>query len=129
MNKKPISIADKIKTLRENKGYSQEYMADMLEVSQQTYSLIEKKPEKSNLIRIQKLASILDVKVSFLLNEEDAFNLYSFNQNGGNTASYIHKSTHREFNEEIVKQLKEEIKYLRKIVDSRIIIQQNSSVK
>lgn len=129
MKNKPISIADKIRTLRENKGYSQEYMADMLEVSQQTYSLIEKKPEKSNLIRIQKLASILDVKVSFLLNEEDAFNLYSFNQNGGSTASYIHKSTHREFNEEIINQMKEEIKYLRKLVDSRIIIQQSSSEK
>lgn len=42
MKNKSISLAEKIKTLRENKGYSQEYMADMLEVSQQTYSLIEK---------------------------------------------------------------------------------------
>jgi len=129
MNKKSISISEKVKTLRESKGYSQEYMADMLQISQQTYSLIEKKPEKSNLIRIQKIASILDVKVSFLLNEEDAFNLYSFNQNGGSTASYIHKSTHRESNEEIINQMKEEIKFLRKLVDSRIIIQQNSSEK
>jgi transcriptional regulator with XRE-family HTH domain len=110
-----------IKHLRELRNFTQSY------VSQQTYSLIEKKPEKSNLSRIQKIASVLDVKVSFLLNEEDAFNLYNFNQNGGNTASYINKVAHREFSEEYVKQLKEEIKYLRKIVDSRIMIQQKRS--
>ena len=125
MNKKSISISEKVKTLRESKGYSQEYMADMLKISQQTYSLIEKRPEKSSLLRIQKLANILDVKVSFLLNEEDAFNLYSFHQEGGNTASYIQNNTHQEFHEEIVKQLKEEIKYLRKLVDSKIIFHQN----
>ncbi|PWH85765.1 helix-turn-helix domain-containing protein [Brumimicrobium oceani] len=120
MNKKPLSISEKVKTLRENLGYSQEYMADMLKVSQQTYSLIEKKPEKSNLLRIQKIATILDVKISFLLNEEDAFNLYSFHQKGGSTASYIQNNTHQELNEEIVNQLKEEIKYLRKIIDNKI---------
>ena len=122
MNKKPISISEKVKTLRENLGYSQEYMADMLQVSQQTYSLIEKKPEKSNLLRIQKIATILDVKISFLLNEEDAFNLYSFHQKGGSTASYIQNNSHQELNEEMVNQLKEEIKYLRKIIDNKINI-------
>jgi len=122
MNKKAISISEKVKTLRENLGYSQEYMADMLQVSQQTYSLIEKKPEKSNLLRIQKIATILDVKISFLLNEEDAFNLYSFHQKGGSTASYIQNNSHQELNEEMVNQLKEEIKYLRKIIDNKINI-------
>lgn len=63
-------------------------------------------------MRIQKLANILEVKISFLLNEEDAFNLYSFNQKGGSTASYIQKSTHQELNDEFVKQLRAEVGYL-----------------
>ena len=103
-----------------NKGYSQEYMANMLDISQQTYSLIEKKPEKSNLFRIQKIASLLDVKVSFLLNEEDAFNLYSFNQNGGSTSSYINEYVSQEQSGDYVDQLKSEIDFLRRMLGVKL---------
>lgn len=121
MKNKTISISENIRSLREKKGYSQEYMSEMLEVSQQTYSLTEKFPEKANLSRVQKIAKILDVKISFLLDEEDAFVLNSFNQNGGNTASYIHSASNDELYQKIIDRLESEVSFLKNIVENKTV--------
>ena len=58
-----MSISLKIKTLREVKGYSQEYMANQLGISQSTYCKMEKNERMINFQNINKIASILETKM------------------------------------------------------------------
>src|SRR5690606_34470545 len=113
MKKTAGSISDNIRMLRDKKGHSQEYMSEMLNVSQQTYSLIEKNPEKANLGRVIEIAKILDVKISFLLNEDESFVLNTFNQQGGNAISNVHSISNDEIYQKLIKQMESEIDFLR----------------
>lgn len=121
MKKSTASISENIRSLREKKGHSQEYMSEMLNVSQQTYSLIEKNPEKANLARVQEIAKILNVKVSFLLNEEESFVLNTFNQQGGNAISNVHNLSNDEKHQILIKQMESEIAFLRSLVTDSFV--------
>ncbi len=68
-NKK--NITNTIRELRIKLGYSQEYMATQLGVSQQSYSANEADFEKVSLKRIRQIADILQVELVNLLNETD----------------------------------------------------------
>ena len=118
MKKTAGSISDNIRMLRDKKGHSQEYMSEMLNVSQQTYSLIEKNPEKANLGRVIEIAKILDVKISFLLNEDESFVLNTFNQQGGNAISNVHSISNDEIYQKLIKQMESEIDFLRSKISS-----------
>lgn len=61
-----MSLADNIRIARENKGLSQDDLADLIEVSQQTIGKIEKGIIK-NPRNIKKIASALDVSIDWLL--------------------------------------------------------------
>ena len=43
------NISETIRLIRESKGYSQEYMASQLNITQQAYSRLEKQPETITL--------------------------------------------------------------------------------
>lgn len=63
-----MSIALKIKKLREEKGYSQEYMASQLGISQSTYCIMEKNDRMVNFQNINEIASILETEVVEIIN-------------------------------------------------------------
>lgn len=60
-------IASRIKELRFKKGYSQEYMANILGISQNIYSRNERNVGKMPLERLFKIATILNTTVAMLL--------------------------------------------------------------
>ena len=60
-------IIDKIKEIRTDKGYSHEYMALELDISQVAYSKLEKLDTKLSVERLYKIAEILEVKVGDIL--------------------------------------------------------------
>lgn len=120
MNKRSTSISENIRSIREKKGYSQEYMSEILKISQQTYSLTEKYPEKANLARIKEIAKILEVKVSFLLNEDESYIVNNFNQQGGNSASLVNNITSEEAFQKVIKQMESEINFLRSLIEKNI---------
>ncbi len=53
--------------IRIEKGYSQDFVADKLGVSQPCYSMTEKNAEKTSYSTLKKIAFILGVSVLFLL--------------------------------------------------------------
>lgn len=61
--------AKKLKTLREINNFTQAYVADQLEISQNAYSLIEKGATKITLDRLEDLAVFYKIKPSDLLTE------------------------------------------------------------
>ena len=61
----------KIKTVRIEKGYSQDYMADMLNISQNAYHKLEKGHTRIHLEKFIDIANVLEVEVSDLFNGPD----------------------------------------------------------
>ncbi len=58
------NIGALIRIERQKKGYSQEYIAQQLNISQQAYSKIEKRPHKTCLETILKIATFLELNLS-----------------------------------------------------------------
>ena len=63
-------IGDKIKSIRELKNYTQEYMAYQLGMTQAGYSKIENGKTRVNIEKLQKLSVILDLPVEAIINFE-----------------------------------------------------------
>jgi transcriptional regulator with XRE-family HTH domain len=60
-------IINKIKAIRKDKGYSHEYMAHLLNMSQVAYSKIEKNETKLTVERLFKITEILEAKIEDLV--------------------------------------------------------------
>ena len=60
-------IINKIREIRKDRGYSHEYMAHLLDISQVAYSKIEKNETKLTVERLFKIAEILEAKIGDIL--------------------------------------------------------------
>ncbi len=109
--KRKISISDNIRLIREAQGFSQDYVAIKLEITQQAYSSIEKNPERATLSRLREIAIILQVPLVTLLGEDEVNLQQNFNQAGGNAATIFKNiSSGSEVYERWIAELKEEEK-------------------
>jgi transcriptional regulator with XRE-family HTH domain len=108
--------SNRIKIMRESQGYSQEYVATKLNLSQQAYSNLEKNPDNVSIKRIKELAEILSVPLTSIIGEEDTYIQQNFQQQGGQASTVMHVQNNehvKEIYERYVKDLKEEIQQLR----------------
>ena len=64
-----ISALIKIKTIRKQRKFSQQYMADQLRISQMAYSKIESNKTHLNWEKLNKIAKILRVDIWNLIDE------------------------------------------------------------
>lgn len=71
-----IIIGKKIRKLREIKGYTQDYMANKLQISQRAYSKLERNEQKISFDRLQSISNILEINPIELLqfDEQMVFN-------------------------------------------------------
>lgn len=65
-------VTKKIKMLREMNNYTQQYVADELEISQNAYSLLEKGITKLSLERLDRIAEFYKVPLAELFTDIDA---------------------------------------------------------
>lgn len=79
-----------MRILRESKDYSQEYVADVLNINQKTYSSLESGKSKITVERINQLADLYHVKPDYFLSEELPVINYNTgpNSHGGNFKTY-----------------------------------------
>ena len=61
-------IRERIKKIRVDKGYSQDYMAEMLDISQNSYHKLEKGHTRIHLQKFITISRILEVNASELIN-------------------------------------------------------------
>tara|TARA_R110002020_G_scaffold55420_2_gene153773 strand:+ start:548 stop:949 length:402 start_codon:yes stop_codon:yes gene_type:complete len=95
-----------MRILRESNEYSQEYVANVLNISQKTYSSLESGKTKITLNRIQELADLYKVKPEYFLSED----LPIVNYNTGTySRSVIAKNSYEEKNDVQSQQLFERI--------------------
>lgn len=64
-------LSKRLKTLREEKGLTQQQLADVVNLSQQTIGHYEVGRANPDTITLQKLADILDCTVDYLLGRSD----------------------------------------------------------
>jgi transcriptional regulator with XRE-family HTH domain len=118
--KSKIDISNNMRLLRESQGYSQEYVAMQLNLSQQAYSILEKQPEKATLKRLREIALVLQVPLVTLLGEDEVIIQQNFNQAGGNAATIFKNiQNNQEVNDRLITQLKEEIIFLRSLITDK----------
>lgn len=79
-------IVENIRVLREVKGFSQDYMANRLGISQPAYANFEAGRVSINLERLQQVADILEVELSDIINngEKNFYNFYNNHNANGN---------------------------------------------
>ena len=110
------SIKNKIKSIRELKNYTQEYMADQLGVTQAGYSKIEKGRTMLSYVKLVEIARILEVSVEDIISfdSQKYFNNYNTVKGNNNNGSILINSS----NDEALKELYEDkIKLLEKLLN------------
>ena len=70
-----MDVGTNIKQIRELKNFSQEYMAQELGVSQASYARIENGSIIPKVDRLQRIADVLEVDLSTLLNTTNVFHI------------------------------------------------------
>ena len=116
-------IGENIRKIRDLKGFSQEYMAAKLKMSQRQYSRIEKEETKLDLQKLEEIGKVLEVTPVQLMgfDEKQIFNQYN-NQNATTNGVY-----HNHFPEELKAQyekqiasLESEITFLKKVIEEKL---------
>ena len=109
------AIGNKIKKLRELKGFKQEYIAERLGITQQSYSKLESDKTDVPFSKIEQLAEIFEMKPEDLVafDEKMVFNVYG-QQNFGyyNSTFQINFPVEmKQLYEDKIKLLEEKVKY------------------
>jgi transcriptional regulator with XRE-family HTH domain len=95
-------VIEKIQKIRKDRGFSHEYMAHMLDISQVAYSKIEKNETRLTLDRLYKIAEILDSKIEEIL-EIKADKIYNqdLKDNSIGSVEILHQEN-KELTEQII---------------------------
>ena len=88
---------NRVRTIRESQGYSQDYVAAKLDLTQQAYSRIEKNPESASLKRLKQLSEVLGVTLTTLIGEDDTYIQQNFQQQGGNASTVMYVTQPADF--------------------------------
>lgn len=105
-------IGDKIRSMRERSGFSQENLAYELGISQPSYARLEKDDDRISITRLINIAHFLKTSVSNLINEKTGKVINQ--QNSDNPQAYVDSIINADKNH--IATLKEEIEFLRKLV-------------
>ena len=112
-------VGEKLKKIRELKNFTQEYMASRLEMSQSGYGKIERDETEVSYQKLEKIAEVFGIKVEDIINfnEKLVFNVMHNNTGNGYVVNQGISDKEKELYEQIIAQQKEEILYLRELVE------------
>ncbi len=105
-----IKIGSKLRKLKMDKGYKQEYMAEVLEISQKTYSNMENDKSSISLDTLKKIAQEYKIDLIELLKDDK---VVIQNNSSNDTSTFNGIVNH---SEELIIQLKERIADKEKII-------------
>lgn len=111
------SVGNKIRKVRELKGFTQDYMASQLEMSQRAYSKLEKEEIKLDWQRIEKISNILEIDPIDLVSFDDNLVFHNSTQSGKiHTINNNFPKELKQSYEDRIKHLEEEVLFLRGII-------------
>ena len=106
----------RIRSFREAKGYTQEYMAEMLDICQSTYANLESGKSSLSIERLLEIAAVLEMDFHQLLvfNGKEHVDGNSPLQ-GNPTGDHLHEETKKLY-EQLVEELRSEVAFLRGMI-------------
>ncbi len=125
-----MKVCEKIKHLRQLQGWSQEDIANKLDMSPNGYGNIERGDTDVSLSKLEKIAELFEMELSELLdlNDKNVINLITGTQNNSQSQTHcnigLSVSENAQLKNELEKQRAvneqqaQEILYLRELVDS-----------
>lgn len=117
-----MEIGRKLRTLRAEKNYTQEKMADLLKIPQVTYSNLENNKGKLDLNVIERIATIFGIDVIDIL-KDDGLIFNQKNKTGSNNGLVINHLSEKLIEQyelritekdNIIKELKQQIEILKR---------------
>lgn len=129
-----MHIGEKIKKVRELKNYTQEYMAEQLQISQSQYIRIESGESDLLYSRLEQIAKILETSISEIDNIDDTISFISKNKIKGKEVNHFQAKNNlnltikeeglyqetKKLYEQIIQQLEKENAYLRELVNNLV---------
>lgn len=119
-----LMLAKNIKLLRELHDYTQEHVAGVLNISQNTYSMLEKGESRLTIDRLGKLAELYNMSVSDILrlNAQTIIQNVTNNSGGFSHSENVHVSVpindkERDFYQRTIMNQEKEIDRLRQQLD------------
>lgn len=110
--------------LREGIGLSQDYVAKKMNITQQAYSKIEKKPLSASLERLKQLSEVLGVNLNSIVGDDDMYIQQNFHQQGGNASSVMYVTgladREREMLMQQIQNLQRQVDVLTKIIEQKL---------
>ena len=79
-----MSVNDKIRTIRETRNWSQEDMAEKMNMSKNGYAKIERGETKLNLHKLEQIANMFNIDVLELIKNDDKNVLFFMNDHNTN---------------------------------------------
>ncbi|MDU2223532.1 MAG: helix-turn-helix transcriptional regulator [Haemophilus parainfluenzae] len=79
-----MSVNEKIRTIRETRNWSQEDMAEKMNMSKNGYAKIERGETKLNLHKLEQIANIFNIDVLELIKNDDKNVLFFMNDHNTN---------------------------------------------
>jgi len=99
--------AKKIRKIRALKGYSQEYVADRLKISQSVYSAIETNKSKLDIKRIKQISDVLETNFLELISLDEDTILFKIKEKN----DFFEQE--RQIYREIISSLKKEVVFFK----------------
>ncbi|MFT6166127.1 MAG: transcriptional regulator with XRE-family HTH domain [Vicingaceae bacterium] len=117
-----MKVGVNLRKVRELKGFTQEYMASELEISQRNYSRLEKDEVELTLSRLSKISEILEVTPSQILGFDEKFFFSNCDNAYGatNQNNYSFSEKEREQYESQINHLNGEVVFLRNQLEELI---------
>jgi len=98
-------IGQRIKKLRDERGITQETMALQLDVTQSNYGRLEKDDRRLNVVKLLKIARILNVNINYLFSD--------VSNEGSDEEPVAFSNANKEVYDILVESLRAEVQHLK----------------
>ncbi|HEX5113506.1 MAG TPA: helix-turn-helix transcriptional regulator [Saprospiraceae bacterium] len=105
-------IGLRIRSLREAKGYSQEYMADCLGVSQSNYACLESGKTSMRVDRLMEILAVLDADINTIF----SFTPTATSKENTDADKYASYPDLKLIYDQLFEEMRDEITFLRRLV-------------
>lgn len=114
-----LNVGEKVRKVRELKGFSQEYVAQQLKISQKAYSDMERGKTKLDFGRVEQIAEALEIDpmVIITFDEKALFNNFNNATQTGSFGVFYTSSEERKLYNERIQQLEKENNFLREEIN------------
>jgi transcriptional regulator with XRE-family HTH domain len=111
-------IGQQIRSIRESKGYSQEYMAEMLGTCQSAYANLESGKSIMRVDRLLEICSLLEMDVHQLLEQCGTNKIVGLMNTRDGERKTEMNSSEKQVYEQLIISLRSEIDFLRSLLKS-----------